>query len=143
MKYCKKAAFCALLAAFILSASSAFAATVTIRNSLDKRLSLAFRYTDTSGSKVIQGWWHVEPNGETSVTLDADESQSIYYAAFNKDLYADSSTIRGPQVKGWLSYKRFSWPADAEPDDPDAFESRFFAVPESGVVDVDGSSRSR
>jgi hypothetical protein len=130
-------------AAFILSASSAFAATVTVHNSLDTRLSLAFYCTDRSGNEVTQGWWHVEPGAEIEVTLDADESKPVYYAAFNKDLYADSSTLEDPQVQGWLSYKNFSWNADVglEPDEPDAFASRFFKVPENGVVDVDGNSR--
>ena len=143
MKHCKKMAFLVLLVIFTLSAPFAFAADVTVRNSLDKRLSLAFHYTDESGDAVIQGWWYVEPGGETVVTLSADESKPIYYAAFNKNLYADSSTIRGPQVEGWLYYKKFSWAADVDQDGPDTFESRFFQIPKNGVVDVNGNSRGR
>ena len=143
MKHCKRMAFIALSVIFTMSASLAFAAAVTVRNSLDKRLSVAFYYTDRSGNEVTRGWWHVEPGGETDVTLNADESRPIYYAAFNKDLYADSSTIKGSQVRGWLSYKKFTWNADVEPDEPNSFESRFFKVPDSGVVDVDGDFSGR
>jgi uncharacterized membrane protein len=131
------------LLALMSAAGAAFGASVTVRNSLDKKLSLAFRYADASGGEVTQGWWYVEPGGETVVVLDADESQPIYYAAFNKDLYADSSTIKGPSLKSWFSYSRFIYGADAVPDDDNAFEARMFRVPEDGAVNVDGNSRGK
>jgi hypothetical protein len=142
MKHGKKIAFLALLAATILSvASPVFAAAITVRNSVDRKLSLAFYYTDASGNEVTKGWWHVEAGDETIVTLNADESKPIYYGAFNKDLYADSSTIRDSQVRGWLSYSKFTFDADVEPGGIGTFESRFFKVPESGAVNVDRLGR--
>jgi hypothetical protein len=123
--------------------ASADAATVTVRNSLDKKLSLAFYYTDKAGGDVTKGWWYVSPGGETTVTLDADDSKPVYYAAFNKDLYSDSSTVKDPQVSGLLSYKMFTHDADVEPSDTEVFESRFFRCPEDGVVNIDADSRGR
>ena len=127
----------------LIVAVSADAASVTVRNSLDKKLSLAFCYSDNSGGEVIKGWWYVEPGAETTVTLDADDSKPIYYAAFNKDLYSDASTVKDAQVRGWLSYKMFTFDADVEPDEADAFESRFFRSPADGVVDINADSRGR
>jgi uncharacterized membrane protein len=146
MKKIAKIAFLTLLtwcAAFALTAD---AATVTVRNSLDKRISIAFYYTDkSSGGDVTKGWWFVEPGGETRVTLDADESKPIYYAAFNKDLYADSSTVKSPQVKGWLSYKMFTHDTNinVDPAVSEVFESKFFKCPESGEVNVNANSRGK
>jgi hypothetical protein len=133
---------CALC--LLITAASADALTLTVRNSLDKKLSLAFYYTDkASGGEVTKGWWYVGPGGKTEVTLDADESAPIYYAAFNKDLYSDSSTVSDTQVRGWLSYKMFAYGADAEPAETDTFESKFFRCPETGVIDVNADSRGR
>jgi hypothetical protein len=127
----------------LLAATPADAAAVTVRNSLDKKLSLAFFYTDKSGGEVTKGWWYVEPGAETTVTLDADDSKPVYYAAFNKDLYSDASTVKETQVRGWLSYKMFTFTADVEPDADDAFESRFFRCPGDGAVDINADSRGR
>jgi hypothetical protein len=135
--------FVLTLCALSLSAPAALAVDVTVGNSLAVRLSLAFFYTDASGAEVTQGWWHVAPGSDTTVTLNADETKPIYYAAFNKKLYADSSTVKNPQVRGWLSYSKFVWQVGSEPGEPNAFESRFFKVPESGAVNVDGNSRGR
>jgi hypothetical protein len=134
--------FVLTLCALSLSAPAALAVDVTVGNSLDARLSLAFLYTDASGAEVTQGWWYVEPGSDTTVTLNADETKPIYYAAFNKGLYADSSTVKEPQARGWLSYGKFVWQVGSEPG-PGAFESRFFKVPESGAVNVDGNSRGQ
>jgi uncharacterized membrane protein len=145
MKYAKsvvKMVFLALCAISVL-AVSADAASVTVRNSLDKKLSLAFFYTDKSGGEVTKGWWYVEPGAEAVVTLDADDSKPVYYAAFNKDLYSDASTAKEAQVRGWLSYKMFTFDADVEPDDADVFESKFFRCPEGGAVDINADSRGR
>ena len=131
------------LVVLLFAVGAAFGASVTVRNSLDNRLSLAFHYTSTSDGAVIQGWWYVEPGGETVVSLNADELEPIYYAAFNKGLYADSSTIRGPSVKGWFSYSHFTYSAGVAPDNDDTFESRLFQVPEVGVVTIDGDSQGR
>ena len=147
MKYVKSAVKAACLMLCVMSALavavSADAATVTVRNSLDKKLSLAFYYTDTAGDEVTKGWWYVEPGEETAVTLDADDSKPVYYAAFSKDLYSAASTVKDAQVRGWLSYKMFTFDADVEPDVADAFESRFFKCPEDGSVDIDADSRGR
>ncbi|MDR1137094.1 MAG: DUF1036 domain-containing protein [Synergistaceae bacterium] len=145
MKNITKITFLALCAIYVLiTAVPADALTVTVRNSLDKKLSLAFYYTDkTSGGETTKGWWYVEPGGETKVTLDADESSPVYYAAFNKDLYSDSSTAKNARVNGWLSYKMFTYDANAEPADSDAFESKFFRCPEGGVIDVNADSQGR
>jgi uncharacterized membrane protein len=148
MKHVKGVVKIAFLALFVMSlltvAVSAEASTVTVRNSLDKKLSLAFYYTDrASGSEVTKGWWYIEPGAETAVTLDADESKPVYYAAFNKDLYSDGSTVKDAQVKSWLSYKMFTYDADVEPTDTDVFESKFFKCPADGAVDINADSRGR
>ena len=145
IKSIAKLIFITLLAVSAIAvAISADAATVTVRNSLDKKISLAFYYTDdASGGEVTKGWWYVEPGGETTVTLNADGSNPIYYAAFNKDLYSDSSTVKEVQVKGWLSYKMFTYGANAEPSDSEVFESKFFKCPENGVVNINADSRGR
>ena len=139
-----KIAFFTLCAVFVLTfAASAQAASITVRNSLEKRISVAFYFTDSSGGEVTKGWWHVEPGGEKQITFNADESKPIYYAAFNKDLYADSSTLKTAPVRGWLSYKMFTYSADTEPTDSDVFQSKFFKCPESGVIDINADSRGR
>ena len=147
MKYVKSTVKVACLTLCVMSvlavALSADASTVTVRNSLDKKLSLAFFYTDKSGGEVTKGWWYVEPGAETTVTLNADDSKPVYYAAFNKDLYSDASTAKSPQVRGWLSYKMFTYDTDVEPDEADVFESRFFRCPEDGSVDINADSRGR
>ena len=136
----KKFIFGVLILTVVMLACPALAATVTVSNSLWHKLSLAFCYTDTSGETVTRGGWHVAPGGETTVTLDADASEPIYYAAFNKILYADSSTIKDRQVRGPLSYHRFKFSAGSYEGD---FESRFFKVPDNGAVDIDGNSRGK
>jgi uncharacterized membrane protein len=134
--------FVLTLCALSLSSTAALAVDVTVSNALDIRVSLAFCYTDASGAEVTQGWWRVAPGGNTTVTLNADAAKPVYYAAFNKDLYADLSTVKNPQVRGWLSYNKFVWQVGSEPVQ-DGFESRFFKVPESGAVNVDGNWRGR
>jgi hypothetical protein len=116
-------------------ASAASAASVTVSNALGHVVSLAFCYTDTSGGTVTQGWWKVAPGGETTVKLNADSSKPIYYAAFNKNLFADSSTKNAPQTRGPLSYRTFRLSLGDMGD----FESRFFKVPDSGAVNIDES----
>jgi uncharacterized membrane protein len=147
MKHAKGIVKIVLLTLCVVSvlavAASADAAAVTVRNSLDKKLSLAFFYTDKSGGEVTKGWWYVEPGAETTVTLDADDSKPVYYAAFNKDLYSDASTVKEAQVRGWLSYKMFTFNADVEPDEDDAFESKFFRCPGDGAVDINADSRGK
>jgi uncharacterized membrane protein len=143
--FMKKLSLRVLVTSVVLlsAAGAAFGASVTVQNSLNIRLSLAFYYTSASGGAVTQGWWHVEPDSETVVTLNADESKPIYYAAFNKRLFADSSTIKNSMGKRWFSYRRFTYRAGVVPDDYNTFESRLFRVPDDGVVNVDGDSRGR
>ena len=129
----KKFVFGVLILTVVMLACPAFAATVTVSNSLGHKLSLAFYYTDTSGNTVTRGWWHVAPGGETTVTLDADSSKPIYYGAFNKILYADSSTIKGPMVRGRLSYHKFRFSAGSGEGD---FDCRFYKVPANGALDI-------
>jgi uncharacterized membrane protein len=139
-----KIAFLTLCAVSALAiAVPADAAAVTVRNSLDKKLSVAFLYTDAAGGEVTKGWWYVEPGAEAVVTLDADESKPVYYAAFNKDLFSDASTVKDAQARGWLSYNMFTYDADVEPDDSDTFESKFFRSPDGGVIDINADSRGR
>jgi len=138
MKKMKKAFYGVLVLTVVMFAIPAFAATVTVSNAVGQKLSLAFCYTDTSGETVTKGWWHVAPDSETTVTLDADSSKPIYYAAFNKDLYADSSTIKGPKATGPLSYRMFTYSVGSDEGD---FESKFFKVPDDGAVEINGNSR--
>jgi uncharacterized membrane protein len=123
-----KVVFLALVV-LISSAAAGDAASVTFSNSLDLRIALTVTYTDAdSGVLTTRGWWHVEPGGQTVVTVNADESAGIYYAAYNKVVYFDSTTRQNPQINRWACYRTFTYTSDAEPDDDDVWLGRFFKI---------------
>ncbi|MDR1651143.1 MAG: DUF1036 domain-containing protein [Synergistaceae bacterium] len=132
----------ALMAAIILaSASGAYAAAITFTNELDLRLSIALAYYDNDlGTLVTKGWWHVEPDGDTTITINADESKDIYYAAYNKDQFIDSSTRGNPKITRWASPHNFTYTDDSEPSDEGVWEGRFYKIGGS-TVSVDGRTR--
>jgi len=127
----KKAAklACFVLVVLILTATAACAANITFSNSLNLRIAITMTYVDRDlGVLVTKGWWHVEPGGETVVSLNADESYDIYYAAYNKDQYFDSSTRSNPQIKRWANRRIFTYTTDEEPYDDDVWYGRFYRI---------------
>ena len=130
---------CFVLAVLVFSATAACAANITFTNGLDIRMSITLTYFDTdTGAMTTQGWWHVEPGGETVVTVNADESRDIYYAAYNKEPFIDSSTRGNPQVTRWASPRTFKFVTDEEPDDDelDYWQGYFYRI-DDGSVHID------
>ena len=130
---------CFALAVLVFSAATAAcAANITFTNSLDLRISITLTYFDSdTGAMTTQGWWHVEPDGRTVVTVNADESRDIYYAAYNKEPFIDSSTRNNPQVTRWASPRTFKFTTDAEPyGDFDFWQGRFYKI-NGGSVNID------
>ncbi|MDR2780344.1 MAG: DUF1036 domain-containing protein [Synergistaceae bacterium] len=119
----------------------AYAATINISNSLGVRVSIVLTYTDAnSGTLTTRGWWRVAPGGETTVTVDADESRDIYYAAYNKDQFMDSSTFGNPEIRRWASPHNFTYSTDAEPSDEGVWQGRFHKINGSSV-NIDSTRR--
>ena len=137
MKAAKKFV-CLVLAVLVLSvASAACAATFTFSNSLNQRAAIALTYVDAStGAMTTKGWWHVEPNGSTSITVNADESRGVYYAAYNDIQFLDSSMRGNPQIRRWASQHHFTYATDAQPNDATAWHGRFFRI-DGNVVNID------
>jgi uncharacterized membrane protein len=135
------AGFVLASAVVLTSVSGASAAAITFTNDLDLRLSIAIAYYDEDlGVLVTKGWWHVEPDSETIVTVNADESKDIYYAAYNKNQYTDSSTRDNPKITRWASPRNFTFSGDAEPSGDGVWEGRFYKINGSSV-NVDGGTR--
>lgn len=121
------------LACVFMCAGGAFAADVTFRNELDIRLSVTMTYVDKdSGQLTTKGWWYVEPGGSTVITVDSEEAGDIYYAAYNKDQFIDSSTLKGPKILRWASPRMFSY-TDEIPSDEGIWEGKFYKVPGPNV----------
>ena len=128
---------CFVLVVLVFTVSPvAYAANVTFSNSLDLRVSITLTYFDAdTGVMTTQGWWHVEPDSETVITVNADESREIYYAAYNKEPFIDSTTRGNPQVTRWASPRTFKFTTDEEPDDDelDAWQGRFYRINDRSV----------
>jgi hypothetical protein len=136
-----KAAIFILAAFMMMAALGANAATITVTNDTDTRLGITLAYVDnSSGALVTKGWWHVAPDGETSITVNADESRGIYFAAYNKDQYYDSATIKNEQVRRWASRGTFTYGSDAQPDDETAWQGRFFKI-NGSTINIDSTTR--
>lgn len=135
-------ALCTLVVSLLFSmATGAFAADITVSNKLDTKLSITLAYYDKdSGALVTQGWWHVEPGGQTVIAVNADESRDIYYAAYNKDQFVDSSTRSNPQIRRWAGPRNFTYTTDAELTDEGVWQGRFYKV-NGTSVNVDGRPR--
>ena len=138
MKTTKKLVCIVLSVLFFSVATTAFAANITFTNSLDLRMSLTLTYYDAdTGAMTTQGWWHVEPGGQTVVTVNADASRDIYYAAYNKEPFLDSSTRGNPQVTRWASPRTFKYSTDAEPSgELDIWQGYFYRI-DGGYVNID------
>ena len=118
----------------LTAASGAFATTISVTNGLDLRVSVTVTYVDAdSGALVTRGWWRVEPDGEAAITVNADESRGIYYAAYNRDQYMDSSTKGNPQIRRWASPRTFTYATDAEPSGEGVWQGRFYKINGSSV----------
>jgi len=130
---------CLVLAVLIFSASAACAANIAFSNDLDIRVSITLTYFDAdTGVMTTQGWWHVESDSETVVTVNADESREIYYAAYNKEPFIDSTTRANPQIIRWASPRTFKYTTDEEPtdDELDVWQGTFYRI-DGGSVNID------
>ena len=131
-----------LLLAVVLvfaAATAASSATFTFTNEFNVRIAITLTYTDAdSGALTTRGWWHVEPGGRTAITVNADESRDVYYAAYNEVQFVDSSTLGNPQIRRWASRRTFRYATDAEPSDHDAWHGRFYRI-NGRAVNIDAS----
>ncbi|MDR3332780.1 MAG: DUF1036 domain-containing protein [Synergistaceae bacterium] len=124
-----------------VSISGAFAASITVSNGLGVKLSVAVAYYDRdSGSLVTNGWRHIAPGDEATITVNADETKDFFYAAYNKDQFIDSSTNDNAKINRWCSPRNFTLTGDATPSDDGAWEGKFYKVNGSSVK-VDGRPR--
>jgi len=113
----------------LLAATAACAASFTFSNSLSLRMSVTMTYVDAdSGVMTTRGWWHVDPGDETVITVNADESRGVYYAAYNKGQYYDSSTRENPQIKRWVNPRTFTYTTDEQPYDNGVFYGTFYRI---------------
>ena len=126
---------CFVLAVLFFSAagapvSTAGAATFTFTNDLDIRVAVTVAYYDAnSGALTTRGWWHVAPGGETAVTVNADTSRDVYYAAYNGVQFHDSETLRNPQIRRWASRRTFTYTTEElEPYGDEVWHGRFFRI---------------
>ena len=130
MKATKKfALFQAVFVFSLFAATAACAASFTFSNSLGVRMSITMAYVDAdSGVMTTKGWWHVEPGGETVITVNSDESSDVYYAAYNKGLYFDSSTRGNPKVMRWASPRTFTYTSDEKPYDDGVWYGTYYRI---------------
>jgi uncharacterized membrane protein len=125
---------CFVVAVLVISVagvpiSVASGATFTFSNGLDLRMSVTMAYYDAnSGALTTRGWWHVEPGGETAVTVNADVSRGVYYAAYNKVLFIDSETRGNTQIRRWASPRTFKYTTNEEPYDDGVWYGRFYKI---------------
>jgi hypothetical protein len=100
-------------------------------------------YVDAdSGVMTTKGWWYVEPGGETDITVDADESSDVYYAAYNKNQYFDSSIPGNPNIRRWASPRTFTYATNDEPDDSGVWLGTFYRINGKNVnIDTSVSPR--
>ena len=144
MKVMKKLA-CYTLVVLLFSAlasTAAFAVSITFSNSLNIRMSVTMAYVDEdSGIMTTKGWWHVEPDDETVITVDADESSGVYYAAYNKGQYYDSNAS-GNSIKRWANPRTFTYTSDEEPYDDGVWYGTFYRIDGNSVnIDTDQTPR--
>ena|GEM_PF-1637581 len=115
MNTTKKFAYIILVALVfsIVAATAVCAATITFSNSFNIRMSITLAYVDAdSGVMTTRGWWHVEPGGETVINVNASESEGVYYAAYNKNQYYDSSAYGVTRIRRWASPRTFTYTSD-------------------------------
>ena len=130
MKATKKFA-CLVLSVWVLlvAATAACAASFTFSNSLGIRMSITMVYIDADTTEMTtKGWWHVEPGGQTVITVNADESKDVYYAAYNKGQYYDSSTLGNRQERRWASPRTFTYTSDERPYDDGVWQGTFYRI---------------
>ena len=117
MKAIRKSA-CFVLAVLVFSfASAACAASYTFSNSLNIRVSVIMAYVDAdSGVVTARGWWYVQPGSSTVITVNADESYGVYYAAYNNIQYYDSGAGEDT-IRRWASPRTFTYTSTEKPYD--------------------------
>jgi uncharacterized membrane protein len=122
---------CLVLAVLVFSATTAAcAATFTFTNDLDLRIAITMAYYDAnSGALTTRGWWHVGPGGQTSVSVNADTSRDVYFAAYNRVQYFDSSTRGNPTIRRLASRNTFRFTTETDPAGHyDVWEGRYFRI---------------
>jgi len=137
---------CFIITMLVLSMTiSAYAANYTFSNSLSIRIAITMTYVDAdSGVLTTKGWWHVEPGSETIVTVNADESHDVYYAAYNKNQYFDSNTPGNPNIRRWANPRSFTYTTNDEPSDDNVWQGVFYKINERSVnIDTSESPRRR
>ncbi|MCL1941405.1 MAG: DUF1036 domain-containing protein [Synergistaceae bacterium] len=126
--------FVCLVVAVLVFSAAASAATFSFSNHVGIKISVTLTYFDAdSGVLTTKGWWHVEPGGETAITVNADESRDVYYAAYNKNQYVDSVTRKNPQIRRWANPHNFTYTTDEEPYDVGAWHGRFYRIDGTSV----------
>lgn len=129
------------LTAVLVLAAMALASDVAVSNRLDTKLSITLSYYDAdTGEIVTRGWWHVEPHGQIVISVNADESRGIYYAAYNKDQFVDTSTRQNEQIHRWASPRNFEAINDEEPTAPGTWRGKFYKV-NGTSIEVNGTPR--
>jgi hypothetical protein len=144
----KKMSFALILAAVsVLLAAAAFALEVTVSNTVDTGVSVAFSYTDAATGRVTTSGWFKVQAGETSgFEINADEGDEIYAAAFNKDQFFDGSTRQSKPVTRWCSSRNFKWEGESGAGAEGAWSAKFYPAGHEGdkrVVRVDTDADKR
>ena len=132
MSATRKMSFFVSLLSVVLVLSTplaALGAPFAFSNGLNIRMSITMTYVDAdSGALTTRGWWHVEPGGETVVNVDADLSKGVYYAAYNKGQYYDSSTDGDAQIGRWASPRTFTYTTDEKPYDDGVWYGAYYMI---------------
>ena len=119
----------AVLVFSLFAATAARAASFTFSNDLDIRMSITMTYVDAdSGVMTTRGWWHVEPGGQTVVTVNADESRGVYYAAYNNGQFYDSGTRGNPQIRRWTNRRTFAYTTDERPHYDGVWQGIYYRI---------------
>ena len=117
------------LAFSIVAATVALAANITFSNSFNFRMSVTLAYVDAqSGVMTTRGWWHVEPGGSTVISVNAVESEGIYYAAYNKNQYYDSSAYGASRIRRWASPRTFTNTTDDRLYDDGEWQGTYYRI---------------
>ena len=130
--------FVFVIAAFsVLTSAVAFAADIKLSNNLDVKVSITLSYyEEDSGTLVTKGWWHVDPGSEKVISVNADTSKDMYYAAYNKVQFRDSSTSKNQQIRRWASPSNFTFSGEEEPDESSCWNGRFYKF-EGDSINID------
>jgi len=136
----RKIFVCLVLAVLVFSfAATSHAANFTFSNSLNIKVAVTMAYVDANtGAMTTKGWWHIAPGGSTVIKVNANESSGVYYAAYNKSQYLDSSTRSNSQIRRWVNPRTFTYTTNAEPRDSGVWLGTFYKI-NGRSVNIDSS----